>query len=342
MRQDLIVEQVIDRRKGGVLTYQLESTRLTDLQFVTTSSFHQADEITIKLRPPGGGIVMIADRLPMRMLGDFCDFKFGRPTRGTADTDPGDDDPLSANTTTSPKVMPLDAFKLPLGHITLQGGGQLEITVRIAKAFGTDETFKIYSIAEARTSDVIWLYDANNDLESTHYLVREIYLCSKGQQVGAELGKYSFFDYETISAAPGYKSVQKDVKIQLTAEGETYLNDVDGMGSTTALVGNLTGPPSTFLYVYGDGDALPTSEVKVKVSGRDKDMAYLLVLREHRVAQMTVASNIDNAQKLIDRTKNLERTAPEQAAAARAADVTTTSQALVQVASTLPQTVSGI
>lgn len=140
MRQDLLIEQVIDRRKGGVLTYQLESTRLTDLQFVTTNSFHQADEISIKLRPPGGGVVMIADRLPARMLGDFCDFKFGRPTRGTADTDSGDDDPESGNTNTSPKVMPLDAFKMPLGHITLKGGAQLEITIRLAKAFGADET----------------------------------------------------------------------------------------------------------------------------------------------------------------------------------------------------------
>jgi hypothetical protein len=336
MRQDLLVEQVIDRRKGGVLTYQLESSRLTELQFVCTNSFHQADEVSIKLRPPGGGVVMIADRLPARMLGDFCDFKFGRPTRGTADTDPGDDNPEAANTNTSPKVMNLDAFKLPLGHITLKGGAQLEITIRLTKAFGGDETFKVYSIAGPMASDVIWLYDANNDLESTHYLVREIYVCSKGQQVGAPLGKYSFFDYAPQTGG-GTKAVQKDVKVQITAEGETFLNDVDGMGSTTALVGNLTGPPNTFLYAYGDGDDLPTSEVKVKVSGADRNMAYLLVIREHRVAQMTIASNLDAAQKQIDRTKSLERTAPEQAAAARAADVTTTSANLVAEANKLPQ-----
>jgi hypothetical protein len=336
MKLDLLTTQTIDRRNGGTLTYQLERGRVTGLLFATDSSFHATDTITIKLRH-AGGVVLIADRVSAGMLAFLCDFKRGMPTRGTADTSPGDDDPLTAETDTKAKAFPLDAFELPIGHLTLRDA-QLEITLNLVKAFGTVQRFKIYQVIGEMTTDVIYQYDASNDLESNHHLVREIYLVSKGQVPTAALGKYSFFNYLAVTGAPGgIKSIAKDVNILIDAEGEYFQNDVDGMGAITAIYGNLTGPPSTLLHAYADGDDLPTASMRVKVTGADKDMCYLLVIKELRIAQMAAASNVANAERVIQRTVALEKSNPDQAAAARAAGVTARSADLVQVAATLPQ-----
>jgi hypothetical protein len=105
----------------------------------------------------------------------------------------------------------------------------------------------------------------------------------------------------------------------------------------TAIYGNLTVPPNTLLMAYTDGDALPTVSMRIKVTGSDKDMAYLLLVKETRIASMAVNSNLANADKQIARTQALEKTAPDQAAAARAADVTARSADLVQAKAELPK-----
>jgi hypothetical protein len=183
MRMDLLTTSTVDRRNGGSITYQLERGRLTGLIFTTTSSFHAQDTITLKLRH-SGGVLLIADRVSAGMLAFLCDFKRGMPTRGTADTTNGDDDPETSETTVSSKLIPVDAFELPVGHITL-ANAQLEITLNLVKGFGNVETFKIYQMTGDMTTDVIYQYDTSYDLESTHSLVREVYLVSKGQVPGA-------------------------------------------------------------------------------------------------------------------------------------------------------------
>lgn len=336
MRCDLLTTATVDRRNGGTVTYQLERGRITGILFTTTSSFHAQDTITIKLRH-SGGVMLIADRVSAGMLAFLCDFKRGQPTRGTADTSPGDDDPLTAETDTKSKTFPLDAFELPIGHLTLKDA-QLEIQLNLVKAFGNVQTFKIYQIAGEMTTDVIYQYDATYDLESNHSLIREVYVVSKGQVPGADLGKYSFWSYQSFPGAPGgIKSIAKDVNVLIDTEGGYFQNDVDGMGALTAIYGNLTGPPSTLLYAYADGDTLPTASARIRVTGSDKDMCYLLVIKEVRIASMAVASNYENAQTVIARTQAIEKASPDQAAALRAADVTARSSDLVAAAATLPQ-----
>jgi DNA-binding transcriptional regulator YdaS (Cro superfamily) len=332
MKIDLLTEQVINRQTGGNLTYQLERGRISGFLFVTTSSFHLKDTLSIKLRHDK--VEMIADSVPAGILARICDLKFGRPTKGNANTSPGDDNLLTSDVTSSFSELPVNAFYLPLGHITL-ANNQLEVSLKIAKAFGGAETFKIYKVEGDIATDLIYQYDISADLESTHRNVRELFLCSKGQIEGAPLGKFSFFNYDAATN----KAVAKDIKIQIDAEGEYYQNDVDGMGAMTAIFGDLETAPNILLRAFADGDALPTANMHVKVTGADKDLAYLLFIKETRITSMVIASQQAAAEKAISRTAALEKASPEQAQAARAADITVRSSELVQTAATLPKSV---
>lgn len=341
MKYDLLHEEIIDRRNGGIVNHQLERGRLTGLMFTTTSTFHQKDLLTIKLRKPNGQTIMIADDVSVGDLAQLSDFKRGLITKGMADTPDGDDNELTAEVQVRQKNYSVDAFELPIGHLTLQDS-QLQITIKVAKAFGNVCNFKVYRIMGPMDTDVVYQYDTSTDFEAFHAMVREIYLVSRGQQPGQPLGNYSFFNYEGYGTpgtpSAGLRAVAKDIKIRLEYEGENNTFDVDGMGAATAIFGSFATPPNTLLSVYADGDALPTPKIHVKVSGADAKIGYLLVIKEHRDARMAVASNIANAETQIARTQALEKTNPDQAAAARAAEVTARSSDLVQELRALPKT----
>lgn len=310
MKLDILKTEGVSRAAANTVQYQLKRGRLSGLLFISGLTWHYKDLITVKLRHEGGSLTVV-DRISAFVLGQLCDMKQGRPTTGT----PNETQDINGEETAqlisiNPGQLAVNnAFYLPLGHLTLAGTAELEITVESAAkgliapatAFQTG-TIKIVAVQDAVRADTILTYDQLNDLETTQHNVREMYLVGRKGQ--------SFFNDGGASLIP----VPMDVQVRLDANGETTSVDVECLGAMTAITGELSTSPNALIRAYSENGALPSS-ITYRVTGADCAFASLLFVREVQIAHMTSASIVAAMSIEQKKVEQLEANDPERAKA---------------------------
>ena len=313
MRLDLLKTGDCDRSKAGTTYYAMVRGSLSSLLLINTATWHFKDTITIKLRHEGG-LMTIVDRVSALRLAILCDLKQGMPTTGTPDyvgaADGSNDDNGGYVQINAGVKFYENAFELPLGHISLSGAQQLEITVDTAAGAADSNgkyatgTVQISSVQRKTRLDTILTYDVSNDLEANQYNVREIYLCGKNN--------VSFFT--TKAGAPYGLPQANDIRVKLGIDGDDSENSLEAYSALTAITGNLTYMPNSVIRIFQDMDSLPAATY-IKVSGNDKGTAEILYVRETQVAHMIGESISSGLDKEIKRVELLENNEPERAAA---------------------------
>lgn len=319
MRTDLLKTAGVDRVADTSIQYQMVRGRLNDLLFINTTTWHYKDRITVKLRSEAG-LKVLVDRVSALQLAELCDLKQGMPTTGTPDyigTADGNNNENNGLVYVNQGVkFYLNAFTLPLGHITLNGSAQLEITVDVARMDkqninGVDVVqpsgkVKISAIERKTTTDFLLTYDVSNDLEAQQHMIREIYLLGKNNR--------SFFDNGSGGPTLNGLPVAKDINVKLGVDGEDSENDIETYGALTAITGQLTYQPNNLIRIFQDLESLPAS-VYIKVSGEDSYLASILYIREDQVPHMVAASIYSAVDKEQRRVEVLEQNEPEKARA---------------------------
>jgi hypothetical protein len=332
MRQDILTKATIDRRNGGTVVYKMERGTVGELLFLMSGgSFNNKDIVTAKLRH-SGGVDVVIDRVPAYLLSQVCDLRKGRPNFGTGSAAGvlGDEQtaPVVIN---SGELYPINAFKVPIGHISLEDAkSELEITVDVAKAFGANVTLKIANIEPKSGPDFLLQYDKSNDLESTHKLVREMYIYEK-------TGK-SLFLTDNTTGATIPPALGKDVNVMLYTDTDAYETDIEVLGANTSIDGELDHSVNTLVCAYKDEEALPTPSLRIKISGADSPACALLFIKERMVQNLTSVSTITALDKTLKKTEAIEKMDPEAAKAYRHAGVSHKSKDLA----TLKDKVVGI
>lgn len=308
MKLDILKTEGVSRSQNQTVQYQLKRGRLSGLLLVSGLTWHYKDFLTVKLRHEGG-LVTVVDRVSCFLLAQLCDMKQGRPTTGTPNEnqDINGDETAALITTNPGQLAVINAFYLPLGHITLAGTAELEINIDTAfqapiapaTTFQTG-TIKIIAVQDAVRADTILTYDRFNDLEATQHNVREMFLVGKNGQ--------SFFNDGGASTIP----VPKDVLVRLDANGETNTVDVECLGAMTAITGELSTSPNALIRAYSENGALPSS-VTYRVTGADAGHASLLFVREVNIPHMTSASIVSAMSIEQKKVEQLEQNDPERA-----------------------------
>jgi hypothetical protein len=322
MRQDILTKGTVDRRKGGTIVYKMERGVAGDLLFILSGgTWNHKDIITVKLRH-SAGVDVVVDRMPALLLAMLCDTKKGRPNTGTGDTIEEGEEQTQESKINPGAVYAVNAFKIPIGHITLADAkSELEISVDVAKAFGTDVTVKIANIEPKSGPDYLLQYDKSYDLESTHLLVRELWIYGKG-------GK-SFFntDYANAGVVSG-----KDISVMLypSIDG-AYETDIEVLGANTSIDGELSHPVNSLVCAYSDNEPLPTPALRVKVTGDDASIAGLLFIKEKMIQAMTSVSTIAQVDRVLQKTEAIEKMGDGTAKAYRHAGSARTSQDVVAI-----------
>jgi hypothetical protein len=322
MRLDLLKTANVDRSTDSSTQYQMVRGRLTDLLLINTTTWHYKDKITIKLRHEGG-LRTIVDRVSALVLAQLCDLKQGMTTTGSPNyigTPDGNNNENNGLIVVNQGIrFYLNAFTLPLGHITLNGSAQLEITIDSARMDQQTDAagkavaqpvgqIKISAIERKTVTDFLLCYDVSNDLEAQQSQIREIYLVGKNN--------VSFFkDGTTQQNATTYGlPVAKDITIKLGVDGEDSENDIEAYGALTAITGQLTYQPNNIIRLFQDLESLPAS-VYVKVYGDNASDSAILYIREDQIPHMVAASIYTAVDKEQRRIEVLEQNEPEKARA---------------------------
>lgn len=326
MRQDILTKATVSRITGGTVNHKMERGTAGDLLFIASAgSWNYKDIITIKLRH-AGGVVVVVDRVPALLLAWLCDHKKGRPSIGTNNAAGVIGEEVTSNTIINAgQTFLVNAFKVPVGHISLaNAASELEITVDFAKAFGGNTSVKIANIEPANGPDFVLQYDKSFDLESTHMLVREMYLYGKN---GAAL-----FNYDATAGAQGVVS-GKNINLMLYTDGGmgAYETDVEVLGANTSIDGNLSHSVNNLVVAYQDLEDLPTPSLRVKVTGDDSALVGLLFIKEMMIQTMTSVSTIAQVQKVLEKTEAIEKMDPSVAKAYRHAGAARPSAELADI-----------
>jgi hypothetical protein len=298
MRIDKLTTAVIDRKKGGSVSYKMERGTVGELMFVIAAgSWNYKDTITAKLRH-AAGVDVVIDRIPALLLAWLCDLKKGRPSIGTGNTAGEIPEEQAASVIINPgQTFFVNSFKVPCGHISLSDAqSELEITVDVAKAFGNDVVIKIANVEPKNGPDYLLQYDKSSDLESTHLLVRELFV------YGVD-GKSLFkIDYTNAGVVSG-----KDITTMLYTENSSYEADMDLLGSNTSIDFELSHSVSNLVCAYQDHEALPTPSLRVKFTGDDVKDARLLFIKEKMIQTLTSVSTIAQVTKIQAKTEAIEK-----------------------------------
>jgi hypothetical protein len=316
MRIDHLKSGNIDRSTTGNIQYQMVRGTFSSLLLINTTTWHYKDKITIKLRHEGG-IMTIVDRVSAMWLMNLCDLKKGMVTTGSIDfvgTADGENNENGGYARANAGVRYyMNAFELPLGHISLSGSQQLEITVETATQAADAQgnfpigTISISSIERKTRLDNLLTYDVSSDLEANQGNVREIYLCGKNSD--------TFFEALAGSQGAAYGVPQaKDINIKLSVDGDDSENSIEAYSAITAIDGQLTGMPSNFIRIYQDNEPIP-AYIYIKVYGEDSDMAQILYVRETVVPHMLGQSMVSGLDREARRVEVLVNNEPERAAA---------------------------
>lgn len=330
MRQDILTRDTIDRKKGGTITYKMERGIAGDLLFlISNGSWNYLDIISVKLRH-AAGVDVVVDQVPALLLAWLCDTKKGRPSTGTSNFAGGIGEEQDGETyINTGQAFFVNAFKIPVGHITLADAkSELEITVTLAKAFGNDVTVKIANLEPKIGPDYLLQYDKSNDLESTHLLVRELWMYGKKGE--------SFF----LGSSGGANSVGqvygKDIRVMLYPSQEgAYETDVEVLGANTSIDGELSHSVTNLLCAYSDSEPLPTPALRVKITGEDAGMTGLLFIKEKMIQSMTSVSTIAQVEKVLQKTEAIEKQDSSVAKAYRHAGSARTSADVKEIKDTL-------
>lgn len=319
MRQDILTKATINRPQGGSFTYKMERGIAGELLFlISGGSWNYKDIITAKLRH-AGGVDVVIDRVPALLLAFMCDTKKGRPSTGTYNT-AGEEGEEQNNETVINAGQPffVNAFKVNIGHISLgDAKSELEITVDLAKGFGGNTVIKLANIEPKSGPDFLLQYDKSFDLESTHLLVREMWMYGKTGN--------SFFFAQGQSG----QVVGKDIQVDLyPSDSANYSTDVEVLGANTSIDGELSHSVTNLLCAYSDGEALPTPSLRVKITGEDAGMTGLLFIKEKMVQGLTSVSTIAQLDKTLQKTEQIEKMDSGAAKAYRHAGVSHHSAAL--------------
>lgn len=322
MRPDLLTTGTIDRNRQCTVQHKMIRGRITSLLLLNSATWHYHDIVTIKLRS-SAGMLTVVDRVPALVLADRCDLMKGRPTIGTpayAGDAPGGiangrfDGPSGINYTNAGQVFNVDAFELPLGHITLNGDEELEIVVETCPQYtvvggntpvaaGTKQGLvQIVAVSDRMRTDYILTYEIVSSLEETHNQVREIMLVGKKH---VSLLRDSSFAGQVAG---------KDIRVKLKADGEDSETPIEVLSALTAINGDLTTAPNSLIRLFRDMESIPAT-CYVKVSGSDKDEVELLIIRETQVPHMVAASVVAAVTVEQQRVEKLEINEPEKAAA---------------------------
>lgn len=299
MRQDILTTDIVDRKKGGTVTHKMERGTAGELLFIISGgSWNHADIITIKLRHRAG-VDVVVDRVPALLLALLCDLKRGRPSTGTQNSlqEVGEEQGQETVVNTGQPFF-VNAFKVNIGHISLQDAmSELDITVNVAKAFGGDVRVKIANIEPKAGPDYINQYDISDDLESTHLLVREVYLFGKkGVSLLQQTG-----DAGQVEG--------KDIRCMVYTDSGTgaYETDLEVMAANTSIDGELSHSVSTLIGVYSDPEPLPTPSIRFKVSGEDKAQCSFLFIKEKMIQALTSASSLQQIDHVLRKTEAIEK-----------------------------------
>lgn len=319
MRQDILTKSTINRTQGGSFTYKMERGVAGELLFlISGGSWNYKDIITAKLRH-SGGVDVVIDRVPALLLAWMCDTKKGRPSTGTYNTAGEEGEELTQDTIINAgQPFFVNAFKVNIGHVSLgDAKSELEITVDLAKAFGGNVNIKLANIEPKSGPDFLLQYDKSFDLESTHMMVREMWLYGKTGN--------SFF----VAGGNNGQVVGKDIQVDLyPSDSANYSTDVEVLGANTSIDGELSHSVTNLLLAYSDGEALPTPTLRVKVTGEDAAMTGMLFIKEKMIQGLTSVSTIAQLDKTLHKTELIEKMDPWSAKAYRHAGVTHHSSAL--------------
>lgn len=308
MKQDILKTASVSRAMNGQVQYQLKRGRISGLLFISGLTWHYKDRITVKLRHEGG-LVTVVDRISAFILATLCDLKQGRPSTGTPnETQDINGDETSALIVVNPgQLAVVNALYLPLGHLTLSGTAELEITIETVAELpiwpatvAQVGTIKIVAIQDAVRADTLLTYDQLNDLEATQHNVREMFLVGRNGQ--------SFFNDGGSSTVP----LPMDISVRLDANGETQTTDVECLGAMTAIQGELSTSPNALIRAYQENGALP-STLAYRVTGANASHASLLFVREINIPHMTSQSLVAAMALEQKKVEQLEQNDPERA-----------------------------
>lgn len=325
MRQDILTKQIVDRKKGGTVTYKMERGTAGELLFIIAGgSWNYKDIITVKLRHQAGVDVVI-DRMPALLLAWLCDTKKGRPSIGTNNAAGVIGEEQTADSIINAgQTFFVNAFKVPLGHIALNAAtSELEITVELSKSFGNDVSVKLANIEPASGPDFILQYDKSNDLESTHLLVRELWFYGKN---GDSLFKFAPGIVGSPTPVQG-----KDVTAMLYTDSDAYETDMEVLGANTSIDGQLSHSVNNLVLAYQDLENLPTPSLRVKVSGDDIAQVGMLLIKEKMIQTLTSVSTIAQIDRALLKTEAIEKMAPDTAKAYRHAGAARPSAELADI-----------
>lgn len=299
MRQDILTKGTLDRQKGGTIVYKMERGIAGSLLFIIAGgSWNHKDIITAKLRHAAGVDVLI-DRIPALLLAELCDLKKGRPSIGTNNSlvEEGEEQTTETVVNTGQPFF-VNAFKVPLGHINLADAkSELEITIELAKAYGNYVDVKLANVEPPIGPDYMLQYDKSYDLESTHMLVREMYLFGKG---GVSMFK---------AVGNSIQVAGKDINLMLyTDAGQgSYETDIEVLGANTSIDSEFSHSVNTLVCAYSDPEPLPTPSLRLKVTGEDAGIVGLLFIKEKIIQAMTSVSTIAQIDKVLQKTEAIER-----------------------------------
>ena len=315
MKLDLLKAQAVSRALNDSVQYQLKRGRITALLFISSLTWHFKDKITIKLRHEGG-LLTVCDRVSAYQLAELCDLKQGRPSTGTSNyaQDENGDDPAGYVTTNPGQRSLVNAFTLPIGHLTLDGAAELEVTIdtqqqgAVAPATSpATGVIKIVGVQGPRRTDTVLCYDMLNDLESTQHNVREAYLSA--------VNGISFFPTTGVGTPDGVDIVKaKDIIVRLDSDGEMGETDVETFGAMTAITGELSTAPGGLVRIFQEHGTLPAT-LGLKVFGSDAAAAQLLFIREVNIPHMTSNSLVQAVAHEQRKVEVLEQNDPERARA---------------------------
>jgi len=244
---------------------------------------------------------VLANNLSVTCLNAITDFEYGTRSGQTATKSVGALADVSElgegyKDLIERHSLQLETLYLPLGHITLSGKKELEVSVNYGN--GNDTILKVCTVHEKDQPDFYYLYDEIERSVHTSENVRKVIINNGTRMLEGDVSQATVID---------------DYQIQIDeGDGNSRLFDASAAIGATAIFGrNETIQETQYLQVYRSTDVLP-STVRVKISGQTVVDPSIIFVKEY-IPDSVKDSTLQNGRELIEKIKKIEREDPKAA-----------------------------
>lgn len=307
MKIDKISQVSFAVSAGGYFSANYTQGKVTHVLVTTNSGFLPNETVSVKLRTKRT-VHLIADKVPTLVLETLTNYRYGQVFGGwvagvhtlfhdlhTKNAAAFSYDGIVNGVLSFPTKKPF-AVMIPLGHLTLAGDSELEVTFECKAQEGAgSRKVQAYAVHDKNAPDHILVHDTTGDSDSSQSNVREVFGYSRSGSFVTAAGAYKEINYELQTR-----------DFSTSAEIESYL-------ISTQLFGSFEVPSaSNMVSLVSFKEALPENNVRVKAIGADQADNMFIFIKESMLKQ-TSDSTKSQVVELKRKVEEIEKESPSDA-----------------------------